>query len=47
MEKDLHLYIANGILMAEVRPYNKLDENPITKKVNLKKIDNKYKLIIE
>jgi hypothetical protein len=47
MEKDLHLYIANGILIAELRPYNKLDEKPIIKKVNLKKIDNKYKLIIE
>ena len=47
MEKDLHLYIANGILMAQVRPYNKLDEKPIIKKINLKKIDNKYKLIIE
>ena len=46
-EKDLHLYIANGVLMAEVRSYNKLDDKPIIKKVNLKKIDNKYKLIIE
>lgn len=47
MEKHLHLYIANGILMAEVRLYNKPDEKPIIKKVNLKMIDTKYKLIIE
>jgi hypothetical protein len=47
LEKDLHLYIANGILMAGVRPYNEPDEKPIIKKVNLKKFDNKYKLIIE
>lgn len=47
MDKDLNLFIANGILMAEVRPYNKLDEIPIIKKVTLRTIDNKYKLIIE
>jgi hypothetical protein len=47
MEKNLHLFIDNGILMASVRPYNKNKEKPIIKKVNLKKIDNKYELIIE
>jgi hypothetical protein len=47
MEKDFHLYVENGVLMTEVRPYYKFDETPIIKKVTLKKIDNKYKLIIE
>lgn len=47
MENDLHLYISDGILMTEVRPYSKLKEKPAIKKVNLKMIDNKYKIIIE
>lgn len=47
MEKDLHLFVDKGTLMAAVKPFNKTNEKPIVKKVHLKKIDTKYELSIE
>ena len=48
MEKDLHLFIENGILMAEIRPYeNQLDKNITIGKVLFKKHENKNELTIE
>ena len=47
MENDLELFIDNGILKATVKPYNKENENPIIKKVNLIKTKNKHELIID
>lgn len=48
MEKDLHLFIENGILMTKIRPFhNNKVKNTSTGKVILKNSDNRSELAIE
>lgn len=47
MEKDLHLYIANGQLFCEVHPWNKPIDAFVVKKVVLKKLNTALELMLE
>lgn len=47
MEKDLHLFIANGQLMCEVHPWNKPIDAFVVKKVVLKKMNTALELMLE